>query len=41
MVNTEFGEDKEWDEGGTHTAGCYSLSSWVGGTQVTVRIVYF
>lgn len=40
MVNTEFGEDKEWD-GGTHTAGCYSLLSWVGGTQVTVIIVYF
>ena len=41
VVNTEFGEDKEWDEGGTRTVDCYSLFSWVGGTQVTVIFVYF
>ena len=40
MVNTEFREDKEWD-GGTHTTGCCSLFSWVGGTEVTVIFVYF
>ena len=41
VVNAEFGEDEEWDGGGTRAAGCYSLLSWVGGARVTVIFVYF